>query len=92
MADPKPLDGYRYRALVPSGQQVEGLLAGDGRTKILGSAMPEPMDLHIALLKENQRLNNPFLKRSDDLGADVAPAEAQAETTGASASDYDLDL
>ena len=87
-----PLEGYRYRVQVPSGQQAEGVLSKDGITRILGTEMPEPMTLHIALLKENQRLNNPYLKRSDDLGADIAAAEPEAEMPGAVAVDFDLDL
>jgi uncharacterized protein (DUF2345 family) len=87
-----PLEGYRYRVQVPSGQQAEGVLSKDGITRILGTEMPEPMTLHIALLKENQRLNNPYLKRSDDLGADIAAAQPEAEMPGAAVVDFDLDL
>ena len=96
----RPLQGYRYKVQTSGGHVMsEGILSQDGTTPRLGTALPEPMDLHIALLKENQRIAEPFVSHAEGIKGDFSQSKATVPATAPATKrpaavlpDFDLDL
>jgi len=96
----RPLQGYRYKVQTSGGQVMsEGVLSQEGTTPQLGTALPEPMDLHIALLKDNQRIAEPFASHAEGIKGDFSQSKASVPATAPMTErpapvlpDFDLDL